>query len=407
METSGRSFRGERGLGHRTAIERRWIMAKQSKRGSRDSRVASALSIFVLFPILFQPRTTHAQAYTIYDPKPANAVEARVLRVTIVCRDVVGVSKLWAKALFLPEPEISTTDPDPKYYLDFRSTTPNATFKRAILQLENAQVELLQPMGDVASPEVEYLKKFPAGVRRVLFAIVDPAAPERFAKLGMTKRSQGGRDLYVESSDTTLNVPTEWVVAKDKNALDEIAAPTEVKLDALPPALPGGLRHLLQIGTVSRDIQARSDQWAAILGAPKPDLSHRGESKWIYHGALSNAPFRTAFVPFGEVEVEIVGSAGDTSSSFAEYLDKRGDGVQHFAFSVEDMDAAVEHFQVLGLNLGMMAPPQPQQPRFNIHMMETADKLGVDVELFHRVICCDRDAYFNGNLHRLDNEPPR
>ena len=34
-----------------------------------------------------------------------------------------------------------------------------------------------------------------------------------------------------------------------------------------------------------------------------------------------------------------------------------------------------------------------------------ADKLGVDVELFHRVICCDRDAFFNGNLHRLDNDP--
>jgi hypothetical protein len=35
-----------------------------------------------------------------------------------------------------------------------------------------------------------------------------------------------------------------------------------------------------------------------------------------------------------------------------------------------------------------------RQPRFDIHMMETADKLGVDVELFHRVLCCDRDAYF-------------
>jgi hypothetical protein len=382
-------------------------MACSLKKGVPYICVDLVLSIFVLLAILFQPRTARAQAYTIYDPKPANAVEAHVLRVTIVCRDVVGVSKLWAKAFFLPEPEISTTDPDPNYFMDFRSTSPNATFKRAILQLENAQIELLQPIGDVASPEVEYLKKYPAGVRRVLFAILDPAAPERFAKLGMMKRTQGGHDLYVEASDNTLNVPTEWVVAKDQNAVNEIVSPTQVKLDLLPAALPGGLRHLLQIGTVSHDFQGRSDQWAVILGAPKPDLSHRGESKWIYHGSLSNAPFRTAFVPFGDVEVEVVGSAGGTSSSFAEYLNKRGDGVQHVAFSVEDMDAAVEHFQALGLNVGMIAPPQPQQPRFNIHMMETADKLGVDVELFHRVICCDRDAFFNGNLHRLDNEPPR
>jgi hypothetical protein len=363
------------------------------------------VSIFVRVPLLTYPSATYAQAYTIYDPKPANAVEARVLRVSIVCRDVDGTSKLWAKALSLPAPEILTAGADPQSFLDFRSTVPNATFKRAIIQLENAQLELLQPVGNVESPETDYLKKHPVGVRRVLFAIADPNAAERFAKLGMTKRTQGARDLFVESSPDTLNVPTEWVVAKDHAALNEIAAPTEVKVETLPAALSGGMRHLLQIGTVSRDIKTRSDQWAAILGAPAPDLSHRGETRWIYHGALSNAPFRTAFVPFGEVEVEVVGSAGDTSSSFADYLDKRGDGVQHVAFSVEDMNAAVEHFRAIGLEVGMMAPLQPGQPPFNIHMMETADKLGVDVELFHRVICCDRDAYFNGNLHRLDNDP--
>jgi len=370
--------------------------------------VAFLLSIFMRVPILTYPSAAFAQAYTIYDPKPANAVEARVLRVSIVCRDVDGTSKLWAKALSLPAPEVLTADPDPQSFLDFRSTVPKATFKRAIIQLENAQLELLQPVGNIDSPETEYLKKYSAGVRRVLFAIADPNGAERFAKLGLTRRTQGGRELFVESSSDTLNVPTEWIVAKDHNALGEIAAPTAVKVETLPAALSGGMRHLLQIGTVARQINARSDQWAAILGAPAPDLSHRGETRWIYHGALSNAPFRTAFVPFGEVEVEVVGSAGDTSSSFADYLDKRGDGVQHVAFSVEDMNAAVEHFRAIGLEVGMMAPLQPGQPPFNIHMMETADKLGVDVELFHRVICCDRDAYFNGNLHRLDNEtPPR
>jgi len=154
--------------------------------------------------------------------KPANAVEARVLRISIVCRDVDGTSKLWAKALSLPVPEILTADPDPRSFLDFRSTVSKATFKRAIIQLENAQLELLQPVGNVASPETEYLEKHPAGVRRVLFAITDPNAPERFAKLGLTKRTQGGRELYIESSAGTLNVPTEWVIAKDHNALDEI-----------------------------------------------------------------------------------------------------------------------------------------------------------------------------------------
>jgi hypothetical protein len=68
--------------------------------------VAFLVSIFVRVPLLTYPSATFAQAYTIYDPKPANAVEARVLRVSIVCRDVDGTSKLWAKALSLPAPEI-------------------------------------------------------------------------------------------------------------------------------------------------------------------------------------------------------------------------------------------------------------------------------------------------------------
>jgi len=102
-----------------------------------------------------------------------------------------------------------TTDSNPQSFLDFHSTVANATFKKAIVQLENVQVELLQPVGNTASPEVEYLKSHPAGVRRVLFAIADPNAPERFARLGLTKRAQGGRELYVESSSHTLNVANE------------------------------------------------------------------------------------------------------------------------------------------------------------------------------------------------------
>ncbi len=324
---------------------------------------------------------------------------ARVLRVSIVCRDIETTTRLWAEIFSLPVPQI-TTSPGLPPFMDYQSATPNVQFKRALLQLENTQIELLQPIANVASPEADFLKSYPSGVRRVLFALADSKAPERLKRLGLKMRAQGGRDLYVENGDK-FGVVTEWTAAKNNESLDTITMATASKARSLPPAPNGGLRSLMQVALATNDLKGMSQRWAEILGVPMPPVPSAGMSSWIFRGQPSSAQIIPVFIPFGSTEIEVVGvGSGDGSNSFKEYLNHRGDGVQHLAFSVDNIEATVKRFEEFGIGIGLMPAPRPNadpsRPNLNLRLMDAVEKLGVDVELFERVTCCS-----GGRMHQL------
>ena len=161
---------------------------------------------------------------------------------------------------------------------------------------------------------------------------------------------------------------------------------------------------MLQVGTATKDMKRATDRWAEILGATPPQMPTR-ESQWIFRGEVSNAKLKAAFVPFGDMEVEMVSSETDGSNLFLEFLNQRGNGVQHFAFSVDNMQEAIKHFADFGIPVAMVSatPPDPSRPNNDTHLMDSREKLGVDVELFHRVTCCDRDPLtFNGRLRPMN-----
>ena len=58
----------------------------------------------------------------------------------------------------------------------------------------------------------------------------------------------------------------------------------------------------------------------------------------------------TAFLPVGESEVELLESTSP-DGPIAKYLEKRGEGIQHIAFRVEDIDAALEELKEKGIRL--------------------------------------------------------
>jgi hypothetical protein len=366
-------------------------MKKRIGSGCRYLSTASLLLSLVLFLVLAQTSGTVSLRKRVMDPQPTGSVAAKVLRVSLVCRDIEATSKLWAEVFDLPVPKITTTKTGSQsYFMDFHSAAPNAEFKRVLLQLENTQIEFLQPIGIVASPEAEFVKKYPAGIRRVLVAVRDATAAERFKKLGLAQRTQGGRDLYMDSVDK-LGVATEWIVVKDQEALDAITATTDSQSRNLSEAPSGGLRSILQVCLVAKDMKAMSQNWAEVLGVRPPEIPTR-ESSWMFDGVPTNAKLKAVFLPLGDNHyvIEVVGlGSGDGSNLFSEFLRKRGDGVDHLAFGVNDMDVAVKHFQHFGLNVGMVPPPRPDvDASQSVHVMETLEKLGTDVELFYRAACC-------------------
>lgn len=59
---------------------------------------------------------------------------------------------------------------------------------------------------------------------------------------------------------------------------------------------------------------------------------------------------KTFFLPVGDTEVELL-EATTPDSPVAKFLEKRGEGVHHIAFSVEDIDSALKELQDNGIGL--------------------------------------------------------
>ncbi len=59
---------------------------------------------------------------------------------------------------------------------------------------------------------------------------------------------------------------------------------------------------------------------------------------------------KTFFLPVGDTEVELL-EATAPDSPVAKFLEKRGEGVHHIAFSVEDIDSALKELQDNGIGL--------------------------------------------------------
>jgi len=58
----------------------------------------------------------------------------------------------------------------------------------------------------------------------------------------------------------------------------------------------------------------------------------------------------TAFFPVGDSEVELLEST-DPEGPIAKYLEKRGEGIQHIAFRVENLEEALAELKERGIKL--------------------------------------------------------
>jgi len=57
-----------------------------------------------------------------------------------------------------------------------------------------------------------------------------------------------------------------------------------------------------------------------------------------------------AFLPVGDMEIELVKSTSD-ESGVARYLKKRGPGIHHICFEVDDIEASLESLKASGVRL--------------------------------------------------------
>jgi methylmalonyl-CoA/ethylmalonyl-CoA epimerase len=94
---------------------------------------------------------------------------------------------------------------------------------------------------------------------------------------------------------------------------------------------------------------------------------------------VESAGTRVAMYPVGESRVELLEAMGD-DTPVAKFLAKRGPGIHHLCFEVEDIEVEIQRIKATGMRL-LGAPPSPGAHGSLVAFIHPADTGGVLVEL--------------------------
>ena len=114
-----------------------------------------------------------------------------------------------------------------------------------------------------------------------------------------------------------------------------------------------GTTSLAQVAIVVRDIEASAKRYAEILGLPVPEvitLAPGLEVNQTYYGQPSDAQAKLAFFQLGPVQLELIEPMGG-KSTWQDVLDRKGVGLHHIAFWVEDMQKRVDFLKEHGIQM--------------------------------------------------------
>jgi methylmalonyl-CoA/ethylmalonyl-CoA epimerase len=129
------------------------------------------------------------------------------------------------------------------------------------------------------------------------------------------------------------------------------------------------IKRIDHIAIVVEDIEKTLEFWRDALGLRLADVEEVPEQK-----------SQVAFLPVGESEVELVRPTTD-DSGVAKYLQKRGPGMHHICFEVDDITGALEQLKTRGVRL-INETPVPGAGGKQIAFIHPESTSGVLVELY-------------------------
>ncbi len=97
--------------------------------------------------------------------------------------------------------------------------------------------------------------------------------------------------------------------------------------------------HIEHIGIAVKDLGESIRFYEEVLGLKCYNIEEVTDQK-----------VRTAFFRVGQVKVELLESTSD-DGPVAKFIEKRGEGVHHIAFAVNNIDQALEHARKRGVQL--------------------------------------------------------
>ena len=128
------------------------------------------------------------------------------------------------------------------------------------------------------------------------------------------------------------------------------------------------MKKIEHIGIAVKNMEAANKTYQAILGSA-PYKTEMVESEGV----------ATSFFKTGDSKIELL-EALHENSPIAKFIEKRGEGIHHIAFLVEDIHAEIKRLQKEGFKL-LNETPKPGADNKLVAFMHPKDAHGVLVEL--------------------------
>jgi methylmalonyl-CoA/ethylmalonyl-CoA epimerase len=128
-------------------------------------------------------------------PKNGMVAQKKMLHIGIVVRDIEKARDHWMKFLGLEKkPDTLTAAGDAKNPTEYRGHPSTAKAKLVFMNLDNLQVELIEPIGDEPSSWREFLESKGEGVHHIAFEVkgMGEIYLEKFAEAGFPAAQHGG-----------------------------------------------------------------------------------------------------------------------------------------------------------------------------------------------------------------------
>lgn len=93
------------------------------------------------------------------------------------------------------------------------------------------------------------------------------------------------------------------------------------------------------IGIAVKDLEKALKFYEGILGL-----------KSVGTEVIEEQKVKVAFLPIGDTEIELLEST-DENGPIAKYIEKRGEGIQHIAYKVDDIEKAIDEMKKCGLRM--------------------------------------------------------
>jgi len=126
--------------------------------------------------------------------------------------------------------------------------------------------------------------------------------------------------------------------------------------------------HIDHIGIAVENLEKAVETWQAIL-----------QTECYKRETVDSEKVVTAFFKTGESKIELLGASSD-DSVIKKYISKRGEGLHHVAFEVEDIQAEMTRLKDEGFTLLNEKPKKGADNKL-VAFVHPKDNTGVLVEL--------------------------